>query len=112
MSEWITRFVGIGKLRQRPKVNGSPKFGRSLDCTGVKDATLLAVMFRRKRRLVSFGSRVGPHAGVVKRVAGVGGGERSPRTFFCICFSLMDRKEPSNTLDNTAKAFESQTNFS
>ena len=37
---------------------------------------------RQEMDLVPFGFLVGPYAGVVKRVAGVGGGARRSRNFF------------------------------
>ena len=66
VGEWITCLLG------------------STDCTVVIDATLLAVMVQWEMGLVSFGSLLGPQAGLVKRVASVAGGARSSRTFFLI----------------------------
>ena len=48
--------------------------------------------------LVSFGCILGPYAGVVKRVAGAGGGSRSSRTFFFIFVTLRNQRNPPGLL--------------
>ena len=72
-------------------------------CTDVKDATLRAIMVWRERDLVSFFSLSGPYAGVVKRVASVGGGSRNACTLFFILITLRNRKESSRTFRIKAK---------
>ena len=54
--------------------------------------------------LGKFGFLLGSFAGVVKRVAGVGGGAKSSRTFFFTFATLKNNKESSQTLDITAKS--------
>ena len=76
-------------------------------CTGVKDATLRAIMVWRERDLVSFFSLSGPYAGVVKRVAGVGGDSGSACTLFPICVLLRNQKESFKPLAIKAKVCES-----
>ena len=61
--------------------------------------------------LVSFDFLLGPCAGVVKRVAGVGGGSRSSRTFFFIFVTSM-RKKCSKTLAIMTKVCQSKPNVS
>ena len=79
------------------------------DCTGVKMATLRAIMVCRERGLVSFVFRLGPYAGVVKRVLGGGGCARSSRTFFFNVVTLRNRNKSSNTLAITIKVCQFQT---
>ena len=66
----------------------------------------------RETDLVSFDFLLGPYAGVVKRVAGVGGGARKSRTFFFIFLTLRSRNKFSRTLDITTKVCLSRPNFS
>jgi len=76
-------------------VNGSLIVLGSGHSISVKDATLRTIMFLRGSGLVSFGSLFCPFAGVVKRVAGVGGGFQSARTFFFTFVTLKNSKESS-----------------
>ena len=73
-------------------------WGGSRHCTGVRNATLRAIVVWWERDCVSFRSLLGPYAGVVKRVAGVGRGFRSACTFFFMFITLRNRKEFSKTL--------------
>jgi len=69
-------------------------------------------MVWRESGFVSFGSLFGPYAIIVKKVAGVGGGARSARTFFFPADSLKNSKESSQTLAITAKVCKSKTSLS
>ena len=93
MSAWITYFF----------------FG-SGNCTSVQHAALLAVMVRWERGLVCFSSLVGPNAGVVKRVVGVGGGARSARTFFFIIATIRIERNPPK-LPSRQKSANPKTAF-
>ena len=78
-------FVGIESLHRRQICNSSGHHG-----------------------LAGFASRLGPSAGVVKRVPGVGEGARSSRTFV----TPRNRNESSRTFAITAKVCQLQTSFS
>ena len=80
-------------------------------CISVKNPTLRAIMVVHESSLVSFGSLFGPFAGVVKRVAGVGGGARRPRSFFSTFEPLKNSKDSSQTLAITAKVCQSKTSL-
>ena len=69
-------------------------------------------MVWRKRGLVSSSFSFDPSAGVVKRVAGVGGGSCSSGSFFSIFMTLRNRKEFSQTLAITTKVCQSHTSLS
>ena len=109
---WQVWVSASGELT--PLVSGcmTQVFGcRKTACTSVKMATLRAIMVRQERDLVSFGSRSGPYAGVVKRVVGVGGGARSACTLFFIVVTLRNRKKSSETLAITTKVCQSEPTF-
>ena len=86
VSGWITRFRG------------------DWDAPASKDATLRAIMVWRGRGLTSFGSLVGPYADVVHRVADVGLGSRSPRTFFFIFATVRNQRSPPELSPPTRKS--------
>ena len=74
----------------------------------VQKASLRAIMARWETDLVSFGSLLGPYAGVAKRVVGVGGGASSTRTFFSIFVMLRNINKFSNTLAVTIQFCQTQ----
>ena len=93
-------------------VKGLLFLGRPAHCISVKNATVRAIMFLQQSGLVSFGSPLGPYGGVVKRVAGVGGGARSSRTFFFTFVTLRNSKKSSQPLVITASVCQSKSSLS
>ena len=89
VNEWITNYFWIERLNQRQDYYSSGHHG-----------------------LAGFSSLVGSYAGVLKRVAGVGGGARTSRTFFCVFVTLGNRKESSKHFGITASICQSHTIFS
>ena len=87
VSKWVIQVLGVMRLHQRPKCNSCGLHG-----------------------LAGFGSLLGYFTGVVKRVAGVGGGEESARTF-CVFVTLGNRKESSEHLGITASICQSHNMF-
>ena len=65
----------------------------------------------RETDLVPFGFRVGPYAGVVERLAGVGGGARSSRNFFFNFVTLKNEKSPQKLLPSRSESADPNPGF-
>jgi len=92
-------------------VNGSLIFRDRNTVSVVQNAIVRAIIVLQESGVVSFGSVLGPYAGAVKRVLGVGGGTRISCFFSYFFDTFRERKDSSKTLVITAGVCRSQTSF-